>query len=195
MANRSYLYACNEIPGTSATPEKNLIGLSESNYEIPLAYKVLLSPNPSTCRSRIWHSEEHLAITGDYDTGLAALSQFLAKITLSQVQPAIKETLAFLHNPDNRRQYLLLECAEIFELHGAELGEQNKQLADDLLSLNELKAQALSAINAQADSTQKKRFGFFPRKSSTQATPDAALRTAAELGLYSWSNTLYYDFN
>jgi len=195
MASRSYLFACNNIPGTSDTPEKSLIGLSESTYDIPLAYKILLSPDPSACRSRIWSSEQDLAIIGDFDAGLAELTLFLEKITLTQVQPAIEDTLKFLHNPNNRSQYLLLECAEIFDLYGPDLGTQNLQLVEDMSSLHDEQAHALNTINVQSTQVKKRRFGIFPRRSQRSATPETALRAAAELGLYAWSNELQFDFS
>lgn len=210
MASRSYLYACNEIPGASDTPEKHLTGLSESNYDIPLAYKVLLAPNPATCRSRIWHSEKALAIVGDYDAGVAELTMFLKNITLAQLQPAIEDTLAFLHNPNNRSRYLLLECAEIFDLRGPELDIQNAQLAEDIQSLDDLKQIAITTLNAQTSNTQtsntqtgntqtssakKRRFGFLSRKAQSTDDTERALSAAAEFGLYAWTNHLTFDFS
>ena len=44
MANRSYLYA---IKGDKT------VGISEYNYDIPIAYKVLLSQNTKRVKSKI----------------------------------------------------------------------------------------------------------------------------------------------
>jgi len=195
MANRSYLYACNEIPGTTDTPEKNLKGLSECNYAIPLAYKIMLMPNPRTCRSRIWNSPDEIAIIGDFQAGLNELTGFLDRITIKEAQPEIETTLEFLNNPDNQAQYLLLECGEIFDMRDTYLGKENALLLKKISTLRNTMEQALVKINTQPPVAQKKWFGLFPRKAEPVPASEESQRAAAELGLNNWSQYLHFDFS
>ena len=50
MANRSYLYSCNVIPGPDAVEQgRKLVGISEYRFDIPIVFKLLLSGSPRTC--------------------------------------------------------------------------------------------------------------------------------------------------
>lgn len=52
MANRSYLYSTNVVPGPDVKKAtRTLTGISEWNYDIPIIYKLLLSGNPRPCKS------------------------------------------------------------------------------------------------------------------------------------------------
>lgn len=194
MANRSYLYACNEVPGTSNTQE-NIIGLSESNYAIPLTYKILLSGNPEICRSRIWNTTNKIAIIGEFETGLVRLTEFLKRITLAEAQPHIKTTLEFLNKPENKCKYFLLECGEIFDMHTVELEKQNVLLLKKIQSVSNVMEQALLKINAHPPLETKKRLHLVSVKPKSAPASEESLRAAAELGLNYWSNILYFDFS
>jgi len=195
MANRSYLYACNQIPGTTDEAEKSLIGLSEWNYAIPLAYKILLSSNTQACRSRIWNNGEIIALIGDYNGGLSNLTQFLKRITLAEALPDIENTLEFLNKPSNQARYFLLECGEIFSMDDAEIASQNTLLYKKIQALQNTIEQTLQTINTQALPPAKKRFSIFPSKPEPQPASKDSLRTAAELGLTNWENVLYYHYS
>ena len=55
MANRCYLYSlsgCSDVDGIKIT------GLSESEYNIPLIYRILASVNPIASKSVVFDSEE-----------------------------------------------------------------------------------------------------------------------------------------
>jgi hypothetical protein len=74
MANRSYLYATNTVPGIDVIQSKRqIIGISEWNYDVPVVYKLLLSGNPRLCKSSIWDVPDLIAIVGDYSLGLERL--------------------------------------------------------------------------------------------------------------------------
>ena len=66
MANRSYLFASPFVPG--ADPEKDdprqVKGISERSYAIPLVYRLLVSADVRLCRSMIWNLPEPTALAG-----------------------------------------------------------------------------------------------------------------------------------
>ena len=70
MANRSYLYSSDVVPGYNETGKKELIGISEWDYDIPLVYKLLLTGAPRMCKSSIWDVSDDIALVGDYLQGV-----------------------------------------------------------------------------------------------------------------------------
>ena len=87
VANRSYLYSTNVMPGPNAKVNgRRLIGISEWSYDIPIVFKLLLSGNPKTCLSSIWDNQEEIALVGDYASGVKNLEGFLSKVTLPSAQ-------------------------------------------------------------------------------------------------------------
>ncbi|MEY8252582.1 MAG: hypothetical protein RPR91_09360, partial [Colwellia sp.] len=134
MANRSYLYSCNVIPGENE--EKKLVGISEWNYDIPIVYKLLLSGNPQMCQSSIWDVEENIAIAGCYNTGVSNLSRFLDLIEREDAKELVKEASDFLSSGINKGNYFILECGEIFDMNGEDLAGQNQELFEELLNLD-----------------------------------------------------------
>lgn len=114
MANRSYLYVVDEIPGPGRTP--TIKALSEWRWDIPDAFRVLLSPAPQAVPSTIW-SAPIQAVLGDYDAGLAAFERFLAALPPSpEVEEQAATALAALRDPARRGRYFLLEIAEMLEV-------------------------------------------------------------------------------
>lgn len=195
MANRSYLYACNHIPGERDVPEQNLIGLSECNYAIPLVYKILLCGSPRSSRSRIWNTEDEIAIVGEFEAGLHRLTEFLKKIEIEEAQLDIRNTIQFLNKPENKATYFLLECGEIFDMTDDNLAEQNTLLLDEIMSPYNSMALALANINPALLQAEKKRIQFFKRKHNRAKALPEALSAVAQLGLNNWSNALYFDFS
>ncbi|MGE8224916.1 MAG: hypothetical protein ACN6RK_03925 [Stenotrophomonas sp.] len=109
MANRSYLYAGNGLGHDGGSPEhRRITGISEWNYDIPLIYKILMSGNPRIVQSSIWVDAGNIAITSNYDLGVARLSQFLDRITLPEALELKQEALAFL--AENRREDFCLNA-------------------------------------------------------------------------------------
>ena len=114
MANRSYLYVVDEIPGPGRTP--TIKALSEWKWDIPDAFRVLLSPAPQAVPSTIW-SAPMQAILGDYDAGLATFERFLAALPSSpEVEEQAATALAALRDPARRGHYFLLEVGEMLEV-------------------------------------------------------------------------------
>jgi len=133
MANRSYLYASDILPIRDADPlQRRMIGISEWNYDIPVVYKLLASGSPRTSISSIWKLDENIAIVSDYETGLRRLTCFLDQLPKELIAPLRSEAIEFLSSRQNRRKFFVLECAEIYDMLGENLAEQNNQLLEEI---------------------------------------------------------------
>jgi hypothetical protein len=133
MANRSYIYASDIVPARGADPKKRrMIGISEWNYDIPVAYKLLASGSPQTAISSIWKLDQKIAIVGDFDAGESRLMQFLDQLPEPQIRSLREEAKLFLSSPQHRRKYFVLECGEIFDMQGGDLALQNDQLLKEI---------------------------------------------------------------
>ena len=69
MANRSLIFSLDKLPGEGKLRIKRL---SESEYNIPLIYRILVSVNPKATHSIIWKTDEKIAkivtkVEKDYD--------------------------------------------------------------------------------------------------------------------------------
>lgn len=199
MANRSYLYSTNVIPGPDAISQgRKLVGISEWNYDIPIVFRLLLSGNPRSCRSSIWETPEEIAILGDYATGVKNLTAFLSQITLPAAQGLITEALDFLSQPVNKSQYFVLECGEIFEMDEEPLLEQNQALLDQIKNLQPEIDRALKNLASSATASPKSKgiFSLFKGRSAPEPTSaQDSLKPIYDLGLGNWSNILYFDFS
>ncbi|WP_174297423.1 DUF7822 domain-containing protein [Sphingomonas bacterium] len=193
MANRSYLYATDTVPGrepTSAMAEK--VGLSEWRYVIPLAHTILVSADTAPCPSTIWDGQE--AFVGNYADGLARLKGFLGQVAAPPAQPLIHNAIAFLERAANRRKYILLEVEEIFRMDDDPEGQAGifaarlANLVDDMA----LEIASLPPVPAIAAP------GFLTRLfGQTGLGPTAAdagvIEAVEEWGLGAWFNHLYYQ--
>lgn len=199
MANRSYLYSTNVIPGSDfKTEEREFVGISEWNYDIPIVFKLLLSGSPITCRSSIWEMPDKIALVGDYENGVEKLKRFLAQISLPEAQPLIREALDFLALNENRKKYFVLECGEIFDMGNEPIPEQNLQLLEDI---NKIEAEieiALSTLHPPSIEEPRSQ-GFLAKMFGKKTAPTAPkvdhLQPVYKLGLGNWSNVLYFDFS
>lgn len=196
MANRSYLYSTNVIPGPDAQANgRKFLGISEWNYDIPIVFKILLSGNPKTCPSSIWDNPEEIALIGDYNSGVKNLERFLSKITLPSAQTLITEAMAFLKRPENQNQYFVLECGEIFDMGDTPLMEQNLELLEQIQNLQPEMEDALQSL---APVAEPKAVGFFSklfgRATEPQEPESDPMEPIYALGLGNWSNILYFDF-
>jgi hypothetical protein len=180
VANRSYLYSTNAIPGTNVgDANKKLIGISEWNYDIPLVYKILLSGEPVVaCKSLIWEAEEKIAVTGDFLQGVRNLVRFLQDIHLLEAQPLIREAMTFLTKPENQSVYFVLECTEIFEMQEGPLEMQNSELVEEIKNIDPTIKETLLSLNCEVDA---------------QNGGAEVLDMVRDLGLGNWSNYLYYE--
>lgn len=199
MANRSYLYSTNTIPGPDVSPdERELTGISEQNYDIPLVYKILLSGNPRKCKSSIWDTPEDIAIVGNYDAGVERLSEFLDRICHPDAEPLKTEALDFLAMGTNRNNYFVLECGEIFDMEDEPLSEQTGRLLAEIQNLDAEMKSALSRVMAHFPIPSPNRgllASLFNRNPPTIHYQDQFRDAVMSLGLGYWSNVLYYDFS
>lgn len=198
MANRSYLYSTNVIPGPNAKANgRKLIGISEWDYDIPIVFKLLLSGNPKTCPSSIWDETEEIALIGDYASGVKNLEKFFSQIALPAAQDLIAEAMEFLNEPENQNQYFVLECGEIFDMGDTPLLEQNLALLDQVKNLQHEVEQALQSL-VPPPVAPPKPVGFFSKLfGRTPEPPSPAhdlMKPIHDLGLGNWSNILYFSF-
>ncbi len=197
MANRSYLYASNGVKHESGSPEqRNVIGISEWNSDIPLIYKILMSGNPKIIKSSIWVEAGNIAIVGEYSQGVAQLSRFLDKITLPGAQELKNEALEFLSK--NHRSHFILECGEIYDMEDDDIEIQNAQLFTEISNLEQQIEQALSDLLPPTLELHKERSWLTRLLGSAQpASPSVVsgdpLDQIYSLGLGNWSNVLYFD--
>jgi hypothetical protein len=196
MANRSYLYSSNLVPSPEANEgEGRMNGISEWNYDIPIAFKILLSANPRKCRSSIWEVPEEIAIAGDYDPGVDRLFRFLDRIALPEIKSLKDEARQFLTADANKNRYFVLECGEIFEMDDEPLVEQNDRLLAEIRNIEPAMEAAIAQFSPTKPS-EARSGGFFSRLlgskslASEKTIPPDAIHS---LGLGNWSNILYFD--
>ena len=189
MANRSYLFASPFVPGPD--PEKDdprqVQGISERNYDIPLVYQLLVSADVQLCRSMIWTDmAEPTALSGRAGAGIDRLQRLLARIDHPSVAPLRDQALGFLSRHADRDGYFVLECAEILDMGDEPLGEQAARLLRDVQHID-------AEIEAAIARLAPKKKNFWERIfTPSQQSIEAPLR---ELGLGYWSDTLYYSPN
>ena len=188
MADRSYLYSSDNPPESLEwSMKKALHGISEYRYDIPLAFKILLTGNPMACRSSIWETPDKIAITGNYSTGVENLAKYVGRISDPAALPLVDETFKFLNSSKRVRKHFILECGEIFDLTKGPLSEKNSAL---LAEIQGLSATIDSFPIPKPVSTQRgmisKLFGL--------SAPDP-LSPYYEIGLGGWTDILYFDFS
>lgn len=197
MANRSYIYSTNQLPGAEPVGIRNEpIGISEWNYDIPLVFKLLVSGNVAVSKSAIWPDAGAVALVGDYDEGVARLKSFLERIRLPEAQPLVQGAIAFVEAEVNRRKYFLLEPGEILEMADEPLVEQNYRLRDSITNVDAEVESALAQLTVVAPAAPEP-LGFLARLFGRKPqVPELAVdlsATVRSFGLGNWSNTLYYE--
>lgn len=193
MANRSYLYATDHLPGSAAWEEKkDLRSIAEWRYDIPFVFKILLSGNPAPVRSSIWDTPQLIAVAADAKAGLARLERFLALLP-PEAKVLVDETREFFSDPRNVRKHFILEAGEIFELMDKDLGVQNRDLVAEIASITDdslrLEVPApLSAVAAKLPLIRR----LLLKMSRTR--PVDPLMPFYDVGLGGWSSVLYFQF-
>ena len=192
MANRSYLYTTDHLPESPEWNEKrNLHSIAEWNYDIPLAFKLLLTGNPLAVKSSIWEIPEKIAIAGEFQSGLNALEEYLARLPC-EAESLVKEAREFLSKPSNERKYFILECGEIFDMEEGSLEERNLSLLEEINGLrnyiSEIDVPEAHILDVPKQGLIDK---LFSRK---QEQPKSdPLEPFYGIGLGNWSNVLYFQ--
>lgn len=188
MANRSYLYATDVPPSPAVKPaDGRMIGISEWNYDIPPAFKLLLTGSPRKSISSIWQVPDEIAIVGDYGSGVSRLLRELDKIADPRIADLRSEAKAFLSDSKNQRSVFVLECGEIYELESKPLAEQNDRLWKEIGALS-----MSDSIEWPVEAT-KPQSGLLARVFGTRKAGRSAEIDIDSLGLGNWSNVLYYE--
>lgn len=193
MANRSYLYATDHLPGSAAWEEKkDLRSIAEWRYDIPFVFKILLSGNPTPVRSSIWDTPQLIAVAADAKAGLARLERFLALLP-PEAKVLVDETREFFSDPRNVKKHFILEAGEIFELMDKDLGVQNLDLVAEiaLITDDSLRLEVPAPLSAAAAKLPLIR-RLLLKMSRTR--PIDPLRPFYDVGLGGWSSVLYFQF-
>jgi hypothetical protein len=149
MANRSYLYAADTMPTDQETPQA-IRCVSEHNWSIPLAHKLLVGRGTTIVPSMIWNPR--IGIAADYAGGAALLGDLLRAVGRgleddSDFARCVERTTAHLEK--QRARYFVLEAGEMVSLSGGdpEAGV-GRLVADDIPAAV---AQAEAAIAGRND--------------------------------------------
>ncbi|MCR5606514.1 MAG: hypothetical protein K6F69_06840 [Treponema sp.] len=138
--NRSYLYLLDALPDEDGV---NIVALSESEANIPLIYRILVSVNPKATQSILFGDKEKIAITADFAEGLKKLESYFSKLP-QKYKTKIEQVLEYLRN--GKQQYIHLECAEIYEMEEGKLEEQNTALIAELSDIDKAIEKSLEQI-------------------------------------------------
>ena len=201
MANRSYLYTTNVIPGPDAKAQgRRLIGVSEFRYDIPIVFKLLVSGGTRPCLSSIWNNQEEIALLGDRASGVEKLAAFLSRVADPAAQPLVAEALEFLGRPENQNPYFVLECGEIFDMEDRAVFDQNMELLDQIKrGLQPEVEEALQSLRPPPEEPRPPVGGWWARLLGRGPQPGKPpydpLPALHALGLGNWSNHLYFSFD
>ncbi|MET8297654.1 hypothetical protein ABZW02_26875 [Streptomyces sp. NPDC005180] len=116
MANRSYLYSADSMPTEDRIPT-SIRCISEHNWNIPLAHKLMAGYDTTIVPSMIW--SPRIGIAADYDRGAALLRDLLHAVGQGledddEFVTCVDKTTAHLER--QRARYFLLETGEMISL-------------------------------------------------------------------------------
>lgn len=156
MANRSYLYSLTNQPKSYYDRPDSINELSEWAYDVPLAYKILMSGNPQRCASLISDGFEEeaektplYAITADFDIGFQRLLKFksIVEPLIYAEDDGMKEEIneGFNYLIESRLPYLLLETIEL-EIMCTNDRDELRDNVDKDIELIKLVGEAVDAL-------------------------------------------------
>ncbi|GGR60876.1 DUF7822 domain-containing protein [Streptomyces roseolus] len=116
MANRSYLYSADSMPNETGIPQR-ILCVSEHNWDVPLAHKLLVGRGTSIVPSMIWNPP--IGIAADYAGGAALLRDLLGAVGKglegdAEFADCVARTTA--HLDKQRAKYFVLETGEIVSM-------------------------------------------------------------------------------
>lgn len=224
MANRSYLYTVNFNQNKRFKKTKDAVfGLSESEYNIPLVYKILVSPEVEMCKSLIWDNEQQIALTGNIEKGKIKLFDFLTSLQSKRFFDAqlLNEKIDNAKIALSKTQhYGLLEAGEIYDMENENISCQNIQLYNSLKNIDneinqfykdileiEMKLEKLKIglidLKVNDDFLGKIIMKLLPKKKIATKDNIQKLENSitfyeqqkwALLGIDNWKEHLYYNF-
>ncbi|HEU0037590.1 MAG TPA: hypothetical protein VFQ53_43565 [Kofleriaceae bacterium] len=149
MANRSYLYTCDELPGGEGFYAR---GLSEYNWDIPLVHKLMIANESRVVRSAIW--DRDIGIVANRAGAFERVIRFFDKVgegaleDREQFDQALRHAKEFLSTtPDTK--YLLLEAGEIYDLQGGDLTAEAQLVCTEAARLGARADRALAGTEAE----------------------------------------------
>ncbi|MEU2023698.1 hypothetical protein ABZ565_16275 [Streptomyces sp. NPDC016469] len=149
MANRSYLYSADSVPGDADIPQR-IRCISEHNWDIPLAHKLLVGHGTTVVPSMIWNHP--ICVAADYADGAALLRDVLRVVGNgleddTEFAECVARTTAHLEKQEAK--YFLLETGEIVSMTDADPAASVRRLASE--GVPEAVALAEAAIAGRND--------------------------------------------
>ncbi|MFJ4358983.1 hypothetical protein ACIP25_22220 [Streptomyces massasporeus] len=149
MANRSYLYSADSMPNEAEIP-KRIRCISEHNWDIPLAHKLMVGRGTTVVPSMIWNPP--IGIAADYADGAALLRGLLRAVGKgleddAEFAECVATTTA--HLDKQQAKYFVLESGEIVSMTGEDPAASVRHLASE--DIPDAVAQAEAAIAGQHD--------------------------------------------
>ncbi len=127
MANRSYLYSADSLPSEEDIP-KPVRCISEHNWSIPLAHKLLVGRETAVVPSMIWNPR--IGIAADFAGGAELLGDLLQVVGQGiadrDFAACVDKTMAHLEK--QRGKFFLLETGEIVSLGGDDPEDEVRHL-------------------------------------------------------------------
>ncbi|MET9465453.1 hypothetical protein ABZY44_11675 [Streptomyces sp. NPDC006544] len=149
MANRSYLYSADSVPNEAGVP-KRIRCISEHNWDIPLAHKLMVGRRTTIVPSMIWNPP--IGIAADFADGAALLRDLLRAVGKglagdAEFAECVARTTAHLEK--QQAKYFVLETGEIVSMSGDEPAASVRRLAAQ--DIPHAVAEAEAAIAGQND--------------------------------------------
>ncbi|MFH8627468.1 hypothetical protein ACH4A8_37205 [Streptomyces vietnamensis] len=116
MANRSYLYSADSMPNEAEIPQR-IRCISEHNWDVPLAHKLMVGRGTTVVPSMIWNPP--IGIAADYVGGAALLRDLLrvvGKGLEDDVEFAGCVARTTVHLEKQQAEYFVLESGEIVSM-------------------------------------------------------------------------------
>ncbi|MEC4575087.1 hypothetical protein [Streptomyces virginiae] len=147
MANRSYLYSADSMPNATEIPQ-GIRCISEHNWDIPLAHKLMVGRGTTIVPSMIWNPP--IGIAADYAEGAALLRDLLRAVGKgleddAEFAECVARTTAHLEK--QQAKYFVLETGEIVSMSGDDPAASVRRLASE--DIPDAVAKAEAAIAGQ----------------------------------------------
>ncbi|MFF6793815.1 hypothetical protein ACFY9C_32655 [Streptomyces filamentosus] len=149
MANRSYLYSADTMPNEAENPQR-IRCISEHNWDVPLAHKLLVGRGTTIVPSMIWNPP--IGIAADYAGGAALLHGLLRAVGEglegdAEFADCVARTTEHLEKQAGK--YFVLETGEIVSMTDDDPVASVRRLASE--DIPDAVAQAEAAIAGQND--------------------------------------------